>query len=113
MPHPIMPKLCSAINLSAHNLKAHLQLDLRTSSKLAKLTSAQQTISHKPQPHLNIHVHAISNRASVYSICRYRYCDSCFIHAVGTFNQTEATEYCLTVNDVVLLGSPFNDDNME
>ena len=34
-------------------------------------------------------------------------------HAVGTFNQTQATEYCLTVKDVVLLDFHFSEENME
>ena len=36
-----------------------------------------------------------------------------FCLPVGTFNQTQATEYCLTVKDVALLDSPFSEDNME
>ena len=33
--------------------------------------------------------------------------------AVGTINQTQATEYCFTVNDLVLLDSPFNENNIK
>ena len=36
-----------------------------------------------------------------------------FCFPVGTFNQTQATEYCLTVKDVVLLDSQFSEENME
>ena len=32
------------------------------------------------------------------------------LHAVGTLNQTQAMEYCFTVNDVVLLDSPVNEN---
>ena len=36
-----------------------------------------------------------------------------FCFPVGTFNQTQATEYRLTVKDVVLLDSQFSEENME
>ena len=33
--------------------------------------------------------------------------------ADGTFNQTQATEYCFTVKNVALLDFPFSEDNMK
>ena len=35
------------------------------------------------------------------------------LNPVGTFNQTPATEYCLSVKNVVLLDLPFDEENME
>ena len=36
----------------------------------------------------------------------------CIWLAVGTFNQTQAIEYCLTVNNVLLLDSPFGKNDI-
>jgi len=33
--------------------------------------------------------------------------------AVGMFNETQATEYCLIVKDMALPGSPYSEENME
>ena len=33
--------------------------------------------------------------------------------AVGTFNRTQAIEYCLTVNNVLLLDSPFGKNDIK